>query len=97
MCHSPRARSTARATSDTSRRPANPRGLPGIRRRPISQAKERSLVEDATFHDSQHLAVTRLAKKLDILDLARAIGHRDLRQLQDYYNETTDNIAKRLD
>jgi integrase len=61
------------------------------------KAKERALVVDATFHDSRHLAVTRLAKKFGILDLARAIGHRDLRQLQVYYNETAENMAKRLD
>jgi integrase len=52
---------------------------------------------DATFHDSRATAITRLAKKLDILDLARMSGHRNLSMLQVYYRETAEEIAKRLD
>ena len=51
---------------------------------------------DATFHDSRALAITRLAKKLDILTLARMVGHRNLEMLQVYYRETAEDIAKRL-
>ena len=36
------------------------------------------------FHDSRATAITRLAAKLDILTLARMIGHRDLKSLQIY-------------
>ena len=61
------------------------------------KAKGKSLIEDLHFHDTRHLAVTRLAQKLDILDLARMIGHRDLKQLQIYYNQTAEEIAKKLD
>lgn len=61
------------------------------------KAKTRAAVEDATFHDTRHLAITRLAKKLNVLDLARMVGHRDLKQLQIYYNETAENMAARLD
>jgi hypothetical protein len=43
------------------------------------------------------LAITRLAKKLDVLDLARMVGHRDLKQLLVYYNESPNTIAERLD
>lgn len=39
----------------------------------------------------------RLAKKLNVLDLARMVGHKDLRQLQVYYNETAETMAARLD
>lgn len=53
-------------------------------------------VEGTTFHDSRHAAITRLAKKLNVLELARMVGHRDLRQLQVYYNETAEEIAKKL-
>lgn len=60
-------------------------------------AKVRAQIEDATFHDTRHLAITRLAKKLGVLDLARMVGHRDLKQLQVYYNETAEAIASRLD
>ena len=55
-----------------------------------------ALVRALTFHDSRHEAITRLAKRLQILDLARAVGHRDLRQLQVYYNESAANIAALL-
>ncbi len=61
------------------------------------KAKKRAMIEDGTFHDTRHLAITRLAKKLNVLDLARMVGHRDLRQLQVYYNETAQEIAARLD
>lgn len=61
------------------------------------KAMKRAVVEGLTFHDSRHLAITRLSKKLDILALARMVGHRDLRQLQVYYNESAKDIAARLD
>lgn len=61
------------------------------------KAKLRAMIEDGTFHDTRHLAITRLAKKLNVLDLARMAGHRDLRQLQVYYNETAEMMATRLD
>lgn len=61
------------------------------------KAKTRAGIEGATFHDTRHLAITRLARKLNVLDLARIVGHRDLRQLQVYYNETAEAIATRLD
>jgi integrase len=56
----------------------------------------RSLVEGLTFHDFRHEAITRLARKLDVLDLARMVGHRDLRQLAIYYNATAEEMAGRL-
>lgn len=61
------------------------------------KAKERCMIENLTFHDTRHEAITRLAKKLNVLELARMVGHRDLRMLQVYYNETAASIAERLD
>lgn len=61
------------------------------------KARIRAGIEDLTFHDSRHEAITRLARKLDILDLARMVGHRDLSSLQIYYNATASEIASRLD
>ncbi len=49
------------------------------------------------FHDTRHEAITRLAQKLDVLDLARMIGHRDPKSLMIYYNATPSEIASRLD
>jgi integrase len=54
------------------------------------------MIEDLHFHDSRHEAITRLAKKLHVLDLARMTGHRDLKQLQVYYNESAHSIAALL-
>lgn len=53
-------------------------------------------VADLHFHDSRHAAVTRLARRLDPLDLARMIGHRDLNSLMIYYNASATDIAGRL-
>lgn len=49
------------------------------------------------FHDTRHEAITRLARKLDLLDLAEMIGHRDLKSLKTYYNPTPAEIAALLD
>lgn len=59
--------------------------------------RDRAGVEGLTFHDSRHTAITSLAKKLDVLALARMVGHSDLRMLQVYYNESAEELAKRLD
>lgn len=59
--------------------------------------RDRTGIKDLTFHDSRHEAITRLARKLDVLDLARMIGHRDPRSLMIYYNATASEIASRLD
>jgi len=60
------------------------------------KAKARAMIDDATFHDSRHNAITRLAKKFQVLDLARAIGHTDLKKLMVYYNESAEEMAKLL-
>lgn len=59
--------------------------------------RDRCEIEDLHFHDSRHEACTRLARKLEVLDLARMIGHKDLRSLMIYYNATASEIANRLD
>lgn len=50
-----------------------------------------------TFHDTRHEAITRLARKVDVLDLARITGHKDPRSLMVYYNATASEMALRLD
>jgi len=54
-------------------------------------------IENLVFHDTRHEAITRLAKKLDVLDLARMVGHKNINQLLVYYNETAENLASKLD
>jgi integrase len=60
------------------------------------KAKKLALIKNLHFHDLRHMAVTALAKKLSILDLARMIGHKDLRMLQIYYNESAESMAEKL-
>lgn len=50
-----------------------------------------------TFHDSRATAITRLAQKLELLELARMCGHRDPRSLMIYYRKTATEIAAKLD
>lgn len=58
--------------------------------------KTAASIDGLTFHDTRHEAITRLAAKLNVLELARMVGHRDLKMLQIYYNETAAEIAKKL-
>lgn len=53
-------------------------------------------IVDLHFHDSRHEACTRLAKTYDVMDLAKIIGHRDLKSLMIYYNPTPQELAQRL-
>jgi integrase len=59
--------------------------------------RNRAAVADLTFHDSRHIAITRLAGKLEVLELARMVGHRNLNELLTYYNAPATEIARRLD
>lgn len=61
------------------------------------KARNKTVIEGLTFHDTRHEAITRLAAKLNVLDLARMVGHRDLKMLQVYYNASAEDIAARLD
>lgn len=51
---------------------------------------------DLHFHDSRSEAVIRLSKKLDVLELAEQIGHRDIRSLRFYYRQPAAERARRL-
>jgi integrase len=57
----------------------------------------RTRIEDLTFHDTRHEAITRLARKVEVLDLARIVGHKDIKMLMRYYNRTAEDIAAQLD
>ncbi len=61
------------------------------------KARDRAGIENLHFHDSRHEAITRLARKLDVLSLARIVGHKDIKMLMIYYNETAEDLAQRLD
>lgn len=54
-------------------------------------------IKGLTFHDSRGTALTHMARKMDVMTLARISGHRDLRVLlRSYYRETPQQIAARL-
>lgn len=61
------------------------------------KAKSNALIEGLHFHDSRATAITNLSKKLDVLELSRMVGHKDLKMLLVYYRETASNLAKKLD
>lgn len=60
------------------------------------KAKSTVGLEDLHFHDSRSEALTRLSKKLNVLELARVIGHRSPASLMIYYSESASDIAKKL-
>lgn len=61
------------------------------------KAVRRAGIEDLTFHDTRHEALTRLARRLGVLELARMVGHRDPRSLMIYFNPTASELARKLD
>lgn len=60
------------------------------------KARARAGLSGFTFHDSRATALTRLARKIDVLDLARMIGHRNPGSLMIYYRASPTEIAARL-
>jgi integrase len=57
---------------------------------------KQSGIENLHFHDARAEAIYRLSKELDVMTLARAVGHRDLKSLMLYYNESGDEMGARL-
>jgi len=60
------------------------------------KVRDRCQIADLHFHDSRAEAIWRLSKKLDVMELARMIGHRDLRSLMIYYATSADELADQL-
>jgi integrase len=61
------------------------------------KATKGALIVDLHFHDSRAEALTRLARKVDVMTLARISGHKDLQMLLNhYYRESAADIASRL-
>jgi integrase len=55
------------------------------------------LIDGLTFHDSRATALTHLAKKVDVMTLAKISGHKDLSLLMNtYYRPDPRGIAKRI-
>lgn len=69
---------------------------PGVKDALFRRARDAAEIANLHFHDSRAEAIWRLSKKLDVMELARMIGHRDLRSLMYYYNADPDELADRL-
>lgn len=70
----------------------SPASIDAIWRKMVSEAG----IIDLHFHDSRREAITRLSKKLDIYELARVVGHKNLNMLLVYYHRTAEELAKKL-
>ena len=63
----------------------------------FSDLTDNLLIDGLTFHDSRATALTLLARRVDVMTLARISRHRNLKILMDtYYRETAEQIASRL-
>ena len=69
---------------------------PGTRDTVFRRAVIACGIKNLHFHDSRAEALTRLSRKVDVLTLARIVGHRDPRSLMVYYRESASDIAARL-
>lgn len=69
---------------------------PKVRDALFRKVRDRCEITDLHFHDSRAEAIWRLSKKLDVMELARMIGHRDLRSLMIYYATSADELADQL-
>lgn len=67
----------------------------GVRKAKDAEGKP-VVIDDLHFHDSRAEAIFRLSKKLDVLELARMVGHRNIASLMIYYQTTADELAARL-
>jgi integrase len=62
------------------------------------KARAKAAISGLRFHDLRREALTRLAKKLPVLELAKMSGHRDLKiLLNTYYSPDMGDIAAKLD
>lgn len=58
----------------------------------------RAGIEGLTFHDTRRTALTRLAKKVDVMTLAKISGHKNLKiLLETYYKPDMSEVAALLD
>lgn len=61
------------------------------------KARDSLMIDDLHFHDARAAALTRFSRKVDVLELARISGHKDLRTLMTtYYRASSEDIAGRL-
>lgn len=57
---------------------------------------QEGFLQDLTFHDLRHVAIERLAERLQLHELMRVTGHKDTRMLARYYHPRAEDLAKKL-
>jgi integrase len=62
----------------------------------FKRACEELKIEDLHFHDLRHEAASRIAKKLDVLELCAMFGWQNPKMAMVYYNPTPQELAARL-
>lgn len=63
----------------------------------FSRLTEQLLIRDLTFHDTRATALTLLARRIDVMTLARISRHKDLNLLlRTYYRESVEDISARI-
>ena len=60
------------------------------------EARADANLEGFRFHDARHTAATRIAQKIQVLDLCKMFGWNNPKQAMTYYNATATEIASRL-
>lgn len=63
----------------------------------FSEAVKSLGIDNLRFHDSRAAGLMKLSKKVDVLTLARIVGHRSPASLMIYYRAKASDIAKLLD
>jgi len=53
-------------------------------------------INDLHFHDCRHEATTRLARIYSVLELAKVIGHADIKSLLIYYQPTINELVSKM-
>lgn len=54
------------------------------------------LIKDLQFRDARATALTLMARRMDVLTLARISRHKDLKMLLVYYRESPEDISRRI-
>lgn len=54
------------------------------------------LIEDLHYHDLRATFATHMARRVDVLTLAKILGHKDVKQTMVYYRESEEAIGARL-
>jgi integrase len=62
----------------------------------FQRAAKRAKLEDLRFHDLRHVAVSRLAKLLQMHELAKVAGHRSPRSVMRYYKQDDADLVRKL-